>query len=196
MFGFFSIRGTHEEKRVWYKHGLRNELQGKIKRTKHFFEFEKLLGQFFNTLPLALNLRKKAGVLTQFVKISNGDMLQKWDKGSLFKEFLYAPDYGRPQIFKLSKKSTPIFDKVVTTQKLKNEVPETVSSYSSGPTLSYTKVVISATLYSIEISGSDSMVRPAGLVYAAVASSARPINAPPIALALAPGLLKRKSRKS
>ena len=69
----FYVKGDHETKKYWYGCGLKNELQCKIKKTRDFAEFENLLGSFFNTLPLALYLRKKDGALTRFVKICDGE---------------------------------------------------------------------------------------------------------------------------
>ena len=76
----FYVRGPHESQDFWMRHGLRQELQGKIKKTKHFVLLERLIDQFFDTLPKALYLGKKTGVLTQFVQVSNGNTLYKSGK--------------------------------------------------------------------------------------------------------------------
>lgn len=101
----FYIKGPHESRKFCVKHGLRQELQSKIKKTKHFVSLERELGRLFNTLPMALYLRKKTGVITQFVQIANGSSVYKWGNEQQFRDFLHAPDYGRSQVFKLTKKS-------------------------------------------------------------------------------------------
>jgi hypothetical protein len=101
----FYLKGSHESKRLWSRNGLKQELQGKIKKTKHFVSLERRLNKFFSTLPIALYLRKKSGVLTRFVQISNGNLLNQWGAEPLFKEFLYAPDYGKKQILRLKKRN-------------------------------------------------------------------------------------------
>jgi hypothetical protein len=108
----FYVRGAHEYRNMWGKHGLRKELQGKVKKTKHFISFEKNLHEFFGTLPIGLYLRKKTGMLTQFVQISNGNMVDRGHGKSFFKEFLYAPDYGKPQVFKLTKRNSEKYNPV------------------------------------------------------------------------------------
>jgi hypothetical protein len=98
----FYVKGEHESKKYWEDHGLKQELQGKIRRTNDFVNFERRMEAFFNTLPSALYVRKKLNSKSQFVEISSDGFIQNLHDQSGFQSFLQAPDYGKPHIFKMT----------------------------------------------------------------------------------------------
>jgi hypothetical protein len=98
----FYVKGEHESKRYWAEHGLKQELQGKVRRTKDFVHFEQKIDAFFNTLPSALYVRKQNKTGSQFVEISSEGFIQNVHDQNGFTSFLHAPDYGKRHLFKLT----------------------------------------------------------------------------------------------
>jgi hypothetical protein len=98
----FYVKGEHESKKYWEDHGLKQELQGKIRHTNDFVHFEHRLEAFFNTLPSALYVQKKIDSKSQFVEISSDGFIQNVHDQNGFHAFLHAPDYGKSSIFKVT----------------------------------------------------------------------------------------------
>lgn len=96
----FYVRGTHESDRNWFKHGFKEELEAKLRKTKNFVRFEVLLDKFFKRLPLALYIRKRSGALSQFVQLSHAYVPFNF----VDKEFLYKPQARLIETCQLSNK--------------------------------------------------------------------------------------------
>lgn len=128
----FYIKGNHEHKHTWYDYGLRKELEIRCKSVSDEpIPLSSLMLRFFNTLPLALYLKSKIGVVDEFVQISHYGRTFKILDETYFSEFLYKNDFGTLQTFNLENKESSIIPAIIKVI-IKSESRSTIYQFTDG----------------------------------------------------------------